>query len=161
MIITINQLIGAFKEFADNHVFLKDFGYGPTWEIGTTRQMEFPYMWVSHTPNSTISFQNRTAIPTLSFFCFMLDQRNDMEGDDINGLNSDNTGEVMSDTFQFIQDFITFLSIDMQQYGVMLQENLNVTPVYDETQDKAFGWFVEIDLKLKHVNCVIPWREDE
>jgi hypothetical protein len=159
MIITINQLIAAFKEFSENHLMIKDFGYGPTWEIGTSRQMRFPYMWVSHTPNSTIEFANKTTIPTLNFFVFMLDQRNDQIGYDGEiGLNGDNVGELMSDTFQYIQDFITFLSLDLNQYGVMLQQNLNVVPVYDETQDKAWGWYVDVQLKLKHVNCEIPYK---
>ena len=45
-IITINQLIKLFNDFSDSHLQLKDFGYGPTSEIGTTRQMNFPYLWV-------------------------------------------------------------------------------------------------------------------
>jgi hypothetical protein len=159
MIITINQLIDAFREFSEDHLFLKDFGYGPTWEIGTTREMKFPYMWVAHTPNSTIEFINKTTIPTLNFFVFMLDQRNDQEGyNSENGLRSDNSAELMSDTFQYIQDFITFLILELNQYGVLLQQNINIIPVYDETTDKVYGWYADIQLKLKHVNCEIPYK---
>jgi hypothetical protein len=158
MIITINQIIQAFREFSDNHLMLQDFGYGETSEIGTTQQMNFPYLWVAHTPQSSIQFLNKTMIPTLNFYLFVLDQRNDQFGEDENGYSSDNVSELMSDTFQIIQDLVHFISTELNQYGVQLQENINVTPVYDETQDKSFGWYIEVQLKLKHVNCVIPYK---
>jgi hypothetical protein len=160
MIISINQLIAAFREFSQNHVMLQDFGYGQTYEIGTTQQMDFPFLWIAHTPQSNIQFINKTTIPTLNFFAFVLDQRNDQFGDEENGFASDNVADIMSDTFQIIQDFITFISLELNQYGVQLQENITVNPVYDETQDKSFGWYVEIQLKLKHVNCVIPYKNN-
>jgi hypothetical protein len=157
IIITINQLINAFREFSQEHKFLKDFGYGPTWEIGTTRQMDFPYMWISHTPQSRIEFSNKTTTPILNFYAFMLDQRNDQIGErSENGLRSDNTAELMSDTFQFIQDFITWITLELNQYGVMLNNDPTVIPVYDETQDKSWGWYVDFELKIKFVNCEIP-----
>jgi hypothetical protein len=158
MIITINQIIAAFRDFADQHIMLKDMGYGQTYEIGTTRQMKFPYLWVSHTPQSQIDFVNKTTIPTLNFYIFVLDQRNDQYGDNENGFASDNVAELMSDTFQIIQDVVTFISLDLSKWGVMLGENILVNPVYDETQDKSFGWYIEVSLKLKHVNCVIPYK---
>lgn len=156
--ITINQLIAAFKEFADEHLFLQDFGYGETYDIGTTRQMKFPYLWIAHTPQSSIQFLNKTTIPTLNFFAFMLDQKNDQFAEDVNGLASDNSSELMSDTFQYVQDFVTFISLELNQFGVQLQENISIVPVYDETQDKSFGWYCEVQLKCRFVNCDIPYK---
>jgi len=157
-IVTINQIIKMFSDFSDAHLQVNDFGYGPTSEIGTSRQMEFPYIWTTHRTGSVINTTNKTLIPELTFTFIVVDQINDQSNYlDINGVNSDNQQEILSDTFQISQDLITYISTSLGRYGVMLTEDsITIEPLFDETQDKVTGWIMDVNLKIKHSNCSYP-----
>lgn len=157
-IISYNQLIQMFKDFATAHPFLNDFGNGPTSEISTTRQMKFPYLWITHRNASDIVIQNKTQIPEMVLTFIIVDQINDqLVINDINGDNTDNQQEILSDTFQILQDLVDYISTQLGQFGVGLTEQtVSADPVYDETTDRATGWVSDIRLRLKHSNCVTP-----
>lgn len=156
-IISLNQIINLFKDFADRHFFIKDFGYGPTSDIGTSRQMEFPYLWLTLDQNSTIVVQNKTAIPQYGITVLFMDkiniQKNYLE---INGVNSDNSQEVLSDMLQLLQDLITEIEVNFGNYGLRIDGNVNCFPGVDETTDKVNGWVGQFTLKVKHSNCILP-----
>jgi hypothetical protein len=158
-IITINQLMSMFKTFSDNHLQLNDFGYGPTSEIGTSRQMEFPYLWITHRTSSRLEVTNKTIVPELLFTFIIVDQINNQSNYlDENGLDSDNGQEIISDTFQISQDLVLYIMTQMNQYGVMLSEDsISMEAMFDETDDKVYGWLLEPTLKLMHINCAIPF----
>ena len=157
-IISINQLIKMFSDFSDSHLQLNDFGYGPTSEIGTSTQMEFPYLWVTHRTPSTINVTNKTQIPQLTLTFLVVDQINIQKNiEDTNGLDSDNSQEIVSDTFQIAQDLVTYMSVSLGRYGVQLTEDsISIEPVFDQTPDKVTGWILDVNLNLKHTNCVYP-----
>lgn len=150
-------MVDLFSGFADRHYFLNDFGFGPTSEIGTSRQMKFPYLWVTLNENSLINPQNRTAIPELSFSVLFMDKTNIQSNYlNINGDNSDNIQEILSDMLQVLQDFITEVQVDWGNYGIIFQDVINCYPATDETQDKVNGWVGQFSFKLKHSNCILP-----
>ena len=157
-IITINQLIEMFADFADAHYQLNDFGYGNTSEIGKSRQMEFPYLWVTHRTSSQLNVTNKTLIPQLTLSVILADKvinNENISGD--NGSNSNNEQEVLSDTFQMLEDFVTYISTSLGVYGVQLTEDaIAVEPIYDETTDKVSGWIADIVINLRHSNCIYP-----
>jgi hypothetical protein len=157
-IISINQLIGMFKDFSQSHLQINDFGYGPTSEIGVNRQAKYPLLWITHRGTSDINVTNKTQIPEMNLSFIIVDRINIQEnyGDNM-GLNGDNSQEVLSDTFQITQDLVNFVSTTMGQFGVQLTEDgLSTEPLFDETQDKVSGWITDMSLRLKHVNCVTP-----
>ena len=158
-IITINQLISWFQSFQERHFFLKDFGFGEPYDIGTSRQMDFPYMWMTLNDDSVIPVQsnNKTAIPEISFSVLFMDKINDQENYlDTNGFPSNNSQEIISDCLQYLQDLITEIQSYWNQYGVLFSQDVSFFPVIDETQDKATGINARIVLRLKQVNCIIP-----
>jgi hypothetical protein len=156
-IISLNQIIDLFSNFADRHYFIKDFGYGPTSEIGTSRQMEFPYLWLSLDQNSTIVVQNKTAIPQYGITVLFMDKINIQKNYlDINGVNSDNSQEVLSDMLQLLQDMITEIEVEWGNYGLRIEGSVNCFPGVDETQDKVNGWVGQFTLRVKHSNCILP-----
>jgi hypothetical protein len=150
-----------FEDFATAHLQLNDFGYGPTSEIGTSRKMDFPYLWITHRTASNIVIQNKTQIPEIRLTFIIVDQLNNQVNlDDDNGSNSNNEQEVLSDCFQIAQDLVNYISTQMGQFGVMLmEESIAIEPVYDETPDVASGWVMDVALKLKHSNCITPLGE--
>ena len=159
MITTLNQLIGYFEAFADAHGQIKDFGYGSTSEISTTEQMKFPYLWVTNATGGSVELsRNKTVTPIPTFQFLVLDQWNNQSNyKDTNGLNSNNTGEVMSDTHQICIDIINYINNDLNKQGVMIPESTyTLEPIEDGTTDKAYGHMLTLDLKVMYYNCSIP-----
>ena len=158
-IVSLNQLVTWFEAFADNHFFLKDFGFGEPYDIGTTRQMEFPYMWLTLDDTSVIATGTnvKSAIPDYAFRIFFMDKINIQENYlDQNGFQSDNSQEIISDTIQYLQDLITYIQQNWGQYGVLMSTDVTFSPVIDETQDKSTGVSASITLRTRQVNCIIP-----
>jgi hypothetical protein len=158
-IVSLNQLVRWFEAFADNHFFLKDFGFGEPYDIGTTRQMEFPYMWLTLDDTSVIATGTnvKSAIPDFAFRVFFMDKINIQENYlDANGFQSDNSVEILSDTIQYLQDLTTYIQQNWGTYGVLISSDITFGPVIDETQDKSTGVSASITLRTRQVNCIIP-----
>lgn len=156
-IISLNQIVDLFASFAEQHYFIKDFGYGATSEIGTSRQMMFPYLWLSLDQTSTITIQNKTAIPQYGITILFMDKINIQKNYlDINGVNSDNSQEVLSDTLQLLQDLITEIEVNWGNYGLRIEGDVTCFPGVDETTDKVCGWVGQFNLRVKHSNCITP-----
>jgi hypothetical protein len=158
-IISLNQLISWFEDFQENHYFLKDFGFGEPYDIGTSRQMNFPYMWVTMNEDSNIqtASNNKSAIPDISFSIMFMDKINNQPNYlDTNGFQSDNSQEILSDTMQCVQDLIVYIQQNWQQYGVLISQDVSFYPAVDETTDKATGVVARFVLRTRQVNCVIP-----
>jgi len=158
-IISLNQLINWFQLFQQNHYFLKDFGFGEPYDIGTSRQMTFPYMWVTMNEDSSIATgsNNKSAIPDISFSIMFMDKINIQENYlDTNGFPSDNSQEILSDTLQCLQDLVTMIQQNWGQYGVLISQDVSFYPAVDETQDKSTGVVGRFVLRTRQVNCIIP-----
>ena len=158
-IVSINQLITWFQDFQENHYFLKDFGFGEPYDIGTSRQMKFPYMWVTMNEDNNIATGSnvKSAIPDISFSIMFMDKINNQPNYlDQNGFQSDNSQNILSDTLQCLQDLITEIQQNWGQYGVMISQDVSFYPAVDETQDKATGVVGRFVLRTRQVNCVLP-----
>lgn len=156
-IISLNQIINLFSSFAQQHFFIKDFGYGPTSDIGTSRQMEFPYLWLSLDQQSSISVVNKTAIPRYGITILLMDKINIQQNYlDINGVNSDNSQEILSDTLQCLQDLITEIEVNWGNFGIKIDGDVSCFPAVDETPDKVCGWVGQFPMKVRHSNCITP-----
>jgi len=157
-IVSINEILGYFKTFQEAHAQLTDFGYGPTSDIGTSVQMDFAYLWVTHQSDSYIKIStNKTQIPELKFVLLFMDQVNIQENfEGVNGENSNNGQEIISDMFQVLQDCLADIISNWGTYGIMIAEDVRVYPAFDETNDAVNGWAAEVTFKLSHINCVMP-----
>jgi len=158
-IISYNQLMTLFNSFADAHPQINDYGSGPTSEIGTSRQMKFPYMWTTHRGPSAIDISSsKTQIPSMSLTFLFVDQINNQENiSAVNGQSTTNEQEVLSDQLQIVQDFLNFMLTSLSQFGVVIREQgATIEPVYDETTDIVSGWVLDLVLTLKHSNCITP-----
>lgn len=157
-IVTMNELINKFNVFSDNHQQLMDFGYGPTSEIGVSRKMTFPYLWVTHRGASQIVISNKSQIPEMSLTFIVVDQINSQKNYlEDNGLDSDNQQEIISDTLQIVQDLINYISSVLRLQGVkLMDESVSIEPTFDDTDDRVTGWVADIPMKLLHFNCSTP-----
>jgi len=158
-IVSLNQLITWFENFQENHYILKDFGFGETYDIGTSRQMTFPYMWITLNDDNNIATGSnvKSAIPDISFSIMFMDKINIQPNYlDQNGFQSDNSQEILSDMVQCLQDLITEIQQNWGQYGVLLSQDVSFFPVIDDTPDKATGVIGRFVIRTRQVNCVNP-----
>jgi hypothetical protein len=156
-IITINETVKLMELFSSRHNMLNDFGFGNTWDIGTSRQMEFPYMWATIQPSNIELNNNKSQIPAMNYTIIFADKINDNENpNDINGEGSNNGQEIISDTFQYAQDFVQYVLTTWGQFGLMILDSPTITPIFDDTTDKVNGWALDVTFRLKHYNCVLP-----
>jgi len=158
-ITTLNQLIIFFEEFATAHAQINDFGYGATSEMATSEQIDYPLMWVTNSDSSNVEkANNNTITPITSFSFIFLDQWNNQSNyKNVNGLNSNNTGEIMSDMEQVCYDLITYINMSAREKQILIPEgSYSIEPAQDEGTDKQFGWILTLDIKRLHINCVIP-----
>lgn len=156
-IITLNQLLAQFRLFAANHPQLNDFGYGMTSDIGTTRQMQMPYMWVTHEQDSTYTIANKIIEPQINLTFLFVDKINNQRNfSNQVGEDSNNGQEVISDMEMVARDFLVHVATSLGQYGINFASDASGTVVQDETDDKVNGWMLRVTFKLKFVNCEIP-----
>jgi hypothetical protein len=157
-IITLNQILKLMEDFSTNHPQLNDFGFGQTADIGTSRPMDFGYMWVTFENDSLLGIStNKTIVPEFNFTILFCDKLNDMLNVDVeNGEDSTNGQEVLSDMFLVAQDFVTEVVASWSAYGVSINGDVSAFPVQDETDSKVNGWGIRIALRTKYVNCIIP-----
>jgi hypothetical protein len=158
-IVSLNQLITWFQTYQQNNHFLKDFGFGEPYDIGTSRQMTFPYLWVTMNEDSSIATGSnvKSAIPDLSFSIMFMDKINIQENYlNTNGFPSDNSQEILSDCIQYLQDLVTDIQLNWGQYGVLISQDVSFFPAVDETTDKSTGVVARIVLRTRQVNCIIP-----
>ena len=150
---TLNQIIELFEEFATAHPQINDFGYGATSDIGQTKQMEFPYLWLSHQSDSVIKVNNKTQTPEMRFYCLFMDKVSEQpQTNDSNGFDSNNGQEILSDEFQKLQDLIAVIATEWRTKGITINEDVRCFPAIDETTDKVNGFVGEITLRFTYNN---------
>ena len=156
-IVTLNQIVDRMRRFAELNPFVEDFGYGQVTDISTTRPVQYPLIWATHTIDSTIEIQNRTVSPTINFLVLSLDRiNNEVPGLDENGGASTNQTDVMSDRLQVLQDLLIYIKQEMRDLGVSIDGNISVTPIFDDLTDRTAGFAAQIALKLPYQGCITP-----
>lgn len=161
-IVSLKQLISYYREFAENHKFLNDFDYGDTSFIGNTKDMKFPYLWITHSASSEIQLNNKTQIPVMSLTFLVVDQVNNQKNtDNNNGYDSLNITDILSDCFQIQQDLANYTVTTLNGKGVFIENDKTATLdiVKDETKDTCYGWQMQLDLKLIYSVCNLPINE--
>lgn len=149
--ITVNQIIDVFRDIANRHLMINDFGNGPTYNIGAADELKFPYLWVENGDINTVFSVNGMKEKRLTFNLFLMDKIN--KGDD-------NFDEVVSDTEFILSGIIQeFSQLPFYvQNKLSLFTDINLTPVVEATDDNVNGWQATISLKIPipYTYCEMP-----
>ena len=156
MIITIKNIIDIFKEFAGKHPELNDFGWGMTYDIGTSFNMKMPYMWVTHrAPNRILVAGKSQQTKLFNFSIILADKINTQKNIlSTNGFLSDNSGDILNKMDLIAHDLIAYIQHSLSQAHI--SEDVAVELVYDETDDKVAGWLLDVTIKAVYKNCINP-----
>jgi len=151
--ITINRIIAIFRDLSIRHEMINDFGFGETSDIGASRPMLFPYLWVE--PTTTRITQGNTANRYqelfYSFNIYLMDKI--QKGDD-------NFEDTLSDTNYILATIVREMSqhpyyVDM---NVSLSGDVVFDPATEATDDNVNGWIAQFTLKipLRYGYCETP-----
>jgi hypothetical protein len=139
--ITKNILYKYFKDFADNHLQIKDYGYGDLWEISSSTATTYPLFWVSPQP-SNISGNEIT----YNFNILIGDRLEDGDANKV---------EVESDTFQIGLDLLATLNLDRE---LDLDKNNTLTPFIQDFKDRIAGHLISVSVSapFDYNECAVP-----
>lgn len=139
--ITKNTLYQYFKDFADNHLQIKDYGYGDLWEISSSTATQYPLFWVSPQP-SNISGNDII----YNFSILIGDRVEDGEGNKV---------EIESDTFQIGLDLLATLNLNQD---LDLDKNNTLTPFVHDFKDKIAGHLITLSVSapFDYNECAVP-----
>lgn len=152
--ITINQIVNLFKQWSENHPQLNDFGFGPVWDFGVSREMQYPAMWMDFNTSSTYLVSRNNITPTYSFIFMFLDKENIQENVlDENGYMSNNVSSIMSDMEQICRDLLRFLNNPNHKIKISVEGNVTINKVVDETQDKVYGFAMYVTIRSPFNIC--------
>ena len=154
MILTYNQILKEFSDFATAHKQIENFGSGDLWEITESNQLldfNYPLMWIADQP-ATLG----DGVFTWNFQILTMDLVNKDE---------DNENDVKSDMIQVLLDLIAYLeqktnttSNNVNWLQVQLIRSGNFTSFTERFEDELTGWGMSIGLKIpfNYDSCNIP-----
>jgi hypothetical protein len=149
---SLNKLIEIIGLVSRNHRMVKDFRFGPLWDMNALKDLQTPYIWCEEA-QSRISMGNnshKTGLYTFRLYCMDRIQK-----------DQSNYNEILSDT-KFILDTIM---TEIDQHPLFIQLGLSIDegdivfePVYEETDANANGHSVEFTLKfpIRYTPCNVP-----
>lgn len=139
--ITKNILYKYFEQFANNHLQIKDFGYGDLSEISSSQATQYPLFWVSPQPSSISGNEI-----TYSFNILIGDR---LEDGDLNKV------EVESDTFQIGLDLLATLNLNRD---VDLEKSNTLTPFIHDFKDRIAGHLITLSVSadFNYNECAVP-----
>jgi hypothetical protein len=139
--ITKNTLYQYFKDFADNHLQIKDYGYGDLWEISSSTATQYPLFWVSPQPSS---ISGNDII--YNFNILIGDRLEDGDGNKV---------EVESDTFQIGLDLFATLNLHTE---LDLDKSSTFTPFIHDFKDRIAGNLITLSVSapFNYDECAIP-----
>jgi hypothetical protein len=149
--VSLNKIISIFQDLAIRHEMLMDFGYGETYDINASRQLQYPYLWVEHNSTNIIKSQNGYRTKDITFNIYVMDKIN---------MGDNNYIEIISDTHYILETILT----EMSQHKYYIDMNINIvsdvqmTPMVEETDSNCNGYMATITLRvpIRYTPCNSP-----
>jgi hypothetical protein len=149
--LNLNQIVSIFKDLAIRQNQVNDFFYGPTYNIGASRQMNFPYIAIENSSSTTVKSANGFKENLYTFTIYCLDKIN---------FGEDNYEELISNCHFILDSMIQ----EVAQHKFYVDFNLSIandiifTPVVEAFDDNVNGWSCEITIKhpIRYTPCNTP-----
>ena len=161
MTLSIRELIFRFKQVAESHPQINQFGSGPLYEILTDIKY-YPYIWLINDISHDVIYSDNNKYKAIEYN-FIL-RCGDKVNDQFNkynqvGLGSNNGLDISSDTFTMLLDIINAVSNDSLGLfsDVDLIDDIDVEPFFNEDTGDVNGHQATIRLRVPIENpCVSP-----
>jgi hypothetical protein len=154
--LSYEQIINKFQEFAENHYYLKSFGTGEAWQIvehNKQKNRKYPMMWVEDQP-----FPFATGSVTYSYRVYFIKQVPTLINDDSETLEQANVVTAKSDMLECAQDLMSFWVQDHNYPDLDVLKSTLGTPFHDILMDSLTGFYIDIKLEqgFRYDSCAIP-----
>lgn len=148
---TYNNLINVFKDLADRHLMLNDFGNGNSYNIPS--DMRYPFLWMTSRQSNSIVKNNNIRYNEMNVVFIIEDKLADIENDTSHGKMNGN--DILSDCLQIGFDIISQLDYDYQyrEYFEFL-DTISYQFIYDSQNDGVYGVAFDITFRVPLLNCV-------
>jgi hypothetical protein len=149
--LSLNQIVSIFQDLAIRHKMINDFGFGETYNIGASRQMLFPYLWVRPEDTRIVRSANGYKERLQTFTLFVMDKIN---------MGDDNYQELLSDTHYILETIISEINQHLYyvEFNLSLDGDIIITPMVEETDDNVNGYGATITIKIpiRYTYCNSP-----
>lgn len=140
--ITLNTFINRFRDFAENHYFLKSFSFGAPEDLDLGKVDQYPIMHVVYTG---ATYEDTTKSVDFEVYIFDLPTYYDSK--------TERQKEVVSDAEQVAEDIIADISngfnifIDEENYEVT---NAVITPLQQEGSNMLAGVLLDLTIEIPY-----------
>jgi hypothetical protein len=146
-----------FSDFANRHTQVQGFGFGPGLDLenilsntanNPDENKGYPLLYVIPTGAPSVGLNIITY--TLNILCVDIVRLDDVRMMD----------EVMSDTFQVLNDLDRYLRFTTEHYWFSLGNDPNIQPVLQDYRDRFSGGAMTLQLQVDNVvgDCEIPFE---
>ena len=149
--VSINKIVSIFQDLSIRQEMVYDFGYGPAYNIGASKEMKFPYIWIENNNTTTQKSDNGYKVNLYTFTIYCMDKIN---------FGEDNYNEIISDTHYILDTMVAEISqhkyyVDM---NLSIDGDINFLPVVEATDDNVNGWQCDITIKhpIRYTYCNSP-----
>jgi len=143
---TLNQIVGEFKEIADQHRQINNFTVGTIEDFATSGTTNYPAWWVSYQNNG---FEDRRE--NFSFSFWVVDRVKK---------DRSNLIEIHSDMKQIAMDIIAQLNDSAYKWSI--DSNITLSAIYEPFhEDEIAGWTFDVTISQAFTKdvCQIPFIE--
>jgi hypothetical protein len=141
---TLNQIVGEFKEIADQHRQINNFTVGTIEDFATSGTTNYPAWWVSYQNNG---FEDRRE--NFSFSFWVVDRVKK---------DRSNLIEIHSDMKQIAMDIISQLNDSAYKWSI--DSNITLSAIYEPFhEDEIAGWTFDVTISQAFTKdvCQIPF----
>lgn len=152
---TYKEIINRFRTVVENHLQLKDFGYGELSDLKTQSQLgpeeqgvDYPYLFLLPAPSV-----RQGPVMEYSFNMVVMDMARTEEGD-----LYDNYITIQSQCQQYIDDVLANLYYYYKDQPEIQLTNITYTPFKEKYQDELAGMTATITIQVPTPlnNCITP-----
>ncbi len=155
---TYKEIINRFRTVTNDHLVLKDFGYGQLTDLKTQSQLgpeeqgvDYPYLFLL--PQTS---QRTGPVMNYSFNMIVMDMARPEEGDQY-----DNYITIQSQCQQYIDDILSQLYYYYSDQPEIQLTGINYTPFKEKYQDELAGMTATITIAVPAPidNCIAPFND--
>ena len=150
---TILKFKEMFGKIAERHEMISDFGYGPSFEMGTDRTMKYPLTWFELIDSTVILGESGNGMLTQQyrFYIYCLDKV--IKGDDNYNVTTSTCDYIIKTIIAELDQNTDYIDMNMR-----LDSDITLEPVYEQTEDICNGFqaILSFRLPMRYNPCNSP-----
>lgn len=159
----INTVVKKFKELSDLHPNINSFGFGELDDLVQDVQF-YPYCWILGDLTHRIGYTDDNKYNSIEYaFTIRIGDKVNMQTgyEGIAGAGKDNTLDIISNTFNYVLDFVNSISENSLNMfdNIRTIDDVIVEPFYNQDNGNVCGCQADIILRVANDNkCITQFN---